>query len=317
MKHRVCGCYVRRLAHPAPMTAPARFALLAFVLVLSGCDSGNPPAVPAQPSIVGTWAIQSRVQNTYATLEQTQRALDFFSPVGGELVVSGAVSASLRYLEARYSDPVGDGSLRGYSFRNVPAASGQRPLVTFGVTDTGSAVVSETRADGSMHGFYVEDPPNTALFSLGADTVRVARARYVESGTGAEVFVSGVLVLPHRTIPGGAETLVRSQAPSFDLDDQRLTFNADGTFRATFGNSTSTGRWAAVGDGTFTSLIDGVSADLTSRYTLQESVLTATTPVGPCDAVCLFFVQKDLALPAGAVRDARLTSVATFDRVQP
>lgn len=300
------------------MSVPARFALVAMCLAVSSCDSAE-PQVPDTPAIVGTWVIQNRVQETYATLDQAQRALDFFSPASGDIVVSGEVSASLRYLLARYSDPEGDGSLRGYSLRNIPAASAQRPLVSFGVTDTGSAVVSETRADGSTRAFYVEDPPDTALFSLGADTVRVSKARYVEFGTGAEVFVSGALVLPRRILPAGIETLVRRRAPDdyFPLEDQRLTFEADGTLRVAYGEGPSVelaARWTAVSDETFTVLAGGESADRASQYTLRDGVLTGTRPFGPCDAVCRFYVQKDLALPTGAVRDARLTTVETLTR---
>ena len=309
------------------MPVLARGALVVLCLLLAACDSGEPEAPPVEISgIIGTWQPQSMQRHTYATLTQTQRALDFFSPAEGSLTVSGALSASLRYLDARYSDA--SNPVAGYSFADHAISTGQTPTVELGVTTSGGAVVSEIDATGqSRRQFYIDPPWTPSRFTLGADTVRAVRTRYIDiSGTGSAVFVEGALVVPFRTVRGGVETVLSTRALGagnsyFDPNRQMtLAFKADGRLTSTEGPYSRTGTWTRTEDGAIDVFYEDLPATLYHRYRVRDGALVETTPYtenGLCGTQCRVGVQIVYGLLPGTVQDARIETEITFSRVQP
>ena len=293
-------------------------ALALFCVATFGCDSGYPTSEPVPNAIVGTWTLQSATLDTYATVSQSQTALDLFAPAEGALNVEGAVSASIRYLDQRYSNSFGDGTLTGYSFSSVPESAVATASVRFAVTPSGSAVLSVHGADGNQRrAFYVEDPWEPTLFSLGADTIRVSRARYVDlaAGNGEAVFVEGSLVLPRRPLEAGRETLLSRRALNgYVADGYSHTFRPDGTYRQNTTYGSRAGTWALTEDGVVIE-VDGASA--LYRFEIAGSLLTLARPSAVCPTSCPFDVRRYYDLVEGTVEEGRVENVFELVRSAP
>ncbi len=297
------------------ISLPVRYLASALVVLwLAGCDSASPPVEPTRSAIVGTWGLQTETLDTYATVSQTQRALDPSVPAAGALTISGSLSASVRYLDVRSSTSFGDGSLNGYQFSTIPESTAGAESVRIGITDGGSANVYTYGSDGLQdRSFYLDPYTNPALFSLGPDTVRVSRGRYVEFGSGAVVFAEGTLVLARQTIEAGREQLLGRRAqPRYTAGIVRM-FHPDGTYEQQNGASgTVAGTWTETVAGTV--VVESNGASQSYHYTVAGSALTMT--VSPaCDALCLFDVRRFYDLIAGTVVAGRRDYVFGFTRV--
>lgn len=293
-------------------------ALFVLCVGLAGCDSGGPAEELPPNAIIGTWALQSATLDTYATVSQTQTALDLFTPAEGVIAVEGALTASIRYLDQRYSNSWGDGTLTGYSLSSVPESAMSSASVRFAVTPSGSAVLSVQREDGGeAQAFYVDDPWDPNLFSLGPDTIRVSRARYSAwpRGSGETVFVEGVLVLSRRTIEAGRETLLSRRAQSsYVAEGRSWTFHADGTYeeRSIFGSRT--GNWEATRDGVS---VEVSGASLLFRSEVDGPSLTLTSASNLCSYLCEFDMRRYYDLIEGTVEAGRIENVLSFVRSVP
>ena len=302
------------------MPLSARILLVTLCGLVAACDSAEPgtagPPTEA-PAFIGTWTSYTSGSDTYATLSQSQIALDPFSPARGEVRIEGAFSSVLRYVIDGSASRDGGNTVAGYKLTSAPRPVSGTPFVTLGVSSrpNNTSIGVFARAGEEGRAYFPQFPLATPPVTQSGDTLRIGPRVYTESsGTGASVTAQGTLVLPRRRIEVGVETHMSEDASVANRDAFTRTFRADGTFLDQ-GPSVGSrpGTWSAGPDSTLTFRFD-MNVD-TRRYRVTGNTLRlfAPTPFS-CDAECKMRVEDKADLLPGSVRSARIVVVSTFAR---
>lgn len=288
------------------MTRPlTRFALAVLCLTASACDSGG----ASEADLLGTWNTQSGTRTTYLTVSQSQSLRDPSQPGTGGLVVSGAVSGTLRYF-AGSTGADGPGAIVADGFVSFGGAATLALLAQDG--DEVELVTLLPNGGGIVRTFAYAGFKTPYVFS--PTSFRVASARFVEAGTGAEVTVAGTLTFPLIPLVAGRETVLENRTSTrAEAGRLSVTFAEGGVFTQTNQDlTTETGTWADVGGGQVRTRV-GTREPVTYMYAVSGSALTLSTDE---DVTALADEQFRLffGLLPGTLTSARRESTEAFAR---
>ena len=293
-----------------------RLALAALVLAASACDSGGTD----EADLLGTWNVQSGTGTTFLTVSQSQSLRDPTQPGTGGLVVSGAVSGTLRYFAGYPEDDV----LFAYVADALLDFGSPSPRLVLIVSDGGAdgsgpgdvAEVVTLRPDGEPdRRFELADftPPSPYVFSPTA--FRVASARFVEPWTTNEVTVTGTLTFPLIPVTAGQEaTLSTGTFTRAEAGRLSVTFAEGGVFSQVNQDlTTSTGTWADLGDGTVRVRL-GTDTPETYTYAVRGSTLTLSNERTGADTGTEGRLRIFYGLLPGTLTSVRVETTSTFAR---
>ena len=226
--------------------------ILTACLLLPACDTvdetpGN-ERESLEERLVGTWYLRAHVNERFLTVSADQTILDPMSPGGGEIVLSGAASDTLRFLQLHPHWDSGDPDALVVDATNIPLDYGGPPHDGEGVFDLpptlelrhgrGSSYARlrvgdyEFRADGSTGSIRFDDQSNAlSLHDLA-----------LTNGREGTVIADGTLTAATRAVQANAPILF----DSFVSDLPRSSyyrFDADGTFAARYQGSRASGTW--------------------------------------------------------------------------
>lgn len=227
------------------MSRPMRYALLfALVLPLASCDAFG----SSTPDVAGTWRGGEATAALLITSRTAQPLPDFTRPAEVGLRVSGAETATLRYLGCRSgSDPghfvLAEGPIafacRPEGLGLLVSPLGPQPW-TFGLASGQSTYRAESPA------------PDAVRLTSEGYTIQPTTLR--DADTGAEVVVGGAVRFPQIGVPARRPTPVPDPVRTLDLVETEAEFGADGAFRLAGRNGSGgtfqiVGTWRDIGDG--------------------------------------------------------------------
>ena len=296
-----------------------RILLVTLCGLVAACDSGEPetPGPPAAPpAFIGTWMQQTFDTDTYATLSQSQIALDPFSPARGEVRTEGAFTSTLRYLTSRFVDREEGETRLSYTLTSSSRPVPGTPFVVLNLSPRFASMGVYTRAGQDGTAYFPQFPLATPPVLQSGDTLRVGPNVYtVSPGTGASVMVQGMLVLPRRRIEAGVETHMSALASLVNGDAYTRTIGTDGTFTdQNRGVVSRRGTWSAGPDSTVTFDFEGPDTD-TRRYRVTGNTLRLSLPTSfSYDATGMSRVEDIADVLPGTVQRARYVISSTFTR---
>ena len=218
--------------------------------------------ISKRDALVGTWTSEDAATETYLEASAAQMIIDPRSEGDGELVLTGDLEATLRYLRRIF--PTSSGELAA-----APVLASEEPVGEFGVLPLPGSAQSgmvQVRFTPGLFGLgktarlyvgaeagYEADDMSDVSFDDDAHTLTFDAATFSDD-EGGSVTVDGTLTAATQQLPAGEEALVDAytlQAPGL----LTVTFAEDGTFDALIigpnGTQSSRGRWA-VDEGTLT-----------------------------------------------------------------
>ena len=208
--------------------------LLLGLAALSACDSTEPtPEPPPEPSLdqlSGTWTVTSEVEDLYIVPAVDDEYPDFDAPGEGGIVVSGAVSDTLRYTRPFRAQPGGGlGLYSTYSTR--PLLAGGEPEILLDYTSRRgiAARLTTTGADGATQTYsFSEWLPTTPQVPYPKDGRFVVRSHVLEAEDGRTVTIGGSLTVATRSVSAG-DTVLLDVEPVIRPSRTTYAVEADGT----------------------------------------------------------------------------------------
>lgn len=308
-------------------------AILLAAVLLAACDSQrsaeDPPEGAEPHPLVGAWTVDS--SGTAETLVPTFSGpgVNFAAhPTGGQAVVSGEISATLRYAFVSYADPQGhrEAVFASYDLSgDGPATYPAYHLDVRGGAGGASWVgLYVQRIDGSSTYQAYHDGP---AFVIEGDRITLPSVDLYELGAGRPPvrLEGGSFTFPTVEFVAGQPFLLRRHLQNVNNSpvDIRYVLEADGSYQIqrydppTILSVSSEGRWEA-GD---TELIlrlgqDPDGSETRFAYDLAGNRLVLTEAERGCQAnpACLDAVATQLGLPPGAIASYARDAVTTLYR---
>ena len=228
--------------------------------------------ISKRDALVGTWTSEDAATETYLEASAAQTILDPRAEGEGELVLTGDLETTLRYLRRTFPTSTAPEDA------SIPVVASEEAIGEFGVLPLpGSAQsdVVQVRFTPGLFGFgksariyvgaavrYEADDVSDIAFDDDAHMLTFDAVTF-SNDEGGSVTVDGTLTAATQQLPAGEETLVDAytlQAPGL----LTVTFAEDGTFSALIigpnGSQSSQGTWS-VNEGTLT-IESGDGSDL-------------------------------------------------------
>lgn len=294
-------------------------ALALVLLALPACDSTSPDSPNVPPSaLVGTWTLRESTDETFLTVSEAQVLVDRSGPVTGTLQLTGAQTATLRYM----SVDTNYGEVRLFSYDPsgpTPATRVDMRLSQNGYSDL---YVSAQNGSYSQYNSY----GNTSPYTYADGRLTVHTTTFQASDGTAVTLAAGTVSYPTTQIAAGTRTLARRTMTPFEgafvgTTVVRYIFETGGVYRAERDappNRTLSvaGTWEAAG--TRLRLSTTVAQRYTETETFQYEVAGGTLRLGVTDSSCrqntgcLGFQEQNLGLRPGTLTAIETTTTSTF-----
>jgi|GEM_PF-5839574 len=280
----------------------SRLRLLAFLplLALAACDSSEPPA-----TLTGTWNAEQSTLTYDVTVTSPQNALLPTEPGAGGVVLSGALSGTLRY-------HIFIGSIRYIADGPLFFSTTTPPTVALRISSSGAIELLRVSGGSISTTYTLAGHAGATPYTLTADGITLNTARFASGSS--EIVATGALTFARRALaPGAPRRLVEFTETAAAMDPIRRTFTADGSYQQTNSDlTTSTGTWAEIGTDVLRIVVgDGSPTDFTRALT--SGTLTLTRPQ-PCTGECLSELSVLFGLDPAAVSALAAATRASYRR---
>ena len=285
------------------MQRDTRYKILASSLLiasafLSSCDAINdvPENEPEslEERLVGRWFYRGVVSKRFLTVSSEQTILDPTRPGAGAIILSGAVSDTLRYLQLNFLAPedpklyaeATDVSVdsEGLAFDGNGLSTFPQPIILEYPLQSPSYVGLKIGADKSI--FLPEGTAETISFDHQLRTLSAHNLALTNSD-GETVTANGSLMSATRTVPAGSPSLFNIEVinvPRFRYYD----FEMDGTYTyyecdrcINDFRKTSFGTWRVTDDG-HVALSDTSNTENSITYRFSDNALIHSSRVDFC-----------------------------------